>query len=228
MSEKKNYLNVVYNEQDRPFTSYPTKLSKYLFDTFDLKKGQSILDVGCGRGEFLYGFMLCGLVPYAVDQISLAKELYNEINFKNCDLSKDKLPYEDETFDVVFSKSVIEHFYYPEKILLEMKRVLKKNGKIITMTPDWELNFKNFYEDYTHRTPFSATSLKDFHLINGFSNIKVKKFKQLPILWKKKNLVTNMLRIFSEITRIMVPNYFKKYKWVKFSKEIILLSVATK
>ena len=30
-----------------------------------------------------------------------------------------------------------------------MNRVLKKDGKIVTMTPDWELNYKIFYEDYT-------------------------------------------------------------------------------
>ena len=29
------------------------------------------------------------------------------------------MPYEDNFFDVIYSKSVIEHFYYPEKILKE-------------------------------------------------------------------------------------------------------------
>ena len=61
-------------------------------------------------------------------------------------------------FDVIFSKSLVEHFYYPEKIYQEMHRVLKNGGIIITMTPDWEINYKTFYEDYTHRTPFSKTN----------------------------------------------------------------------
>ena len=56
-------------------------------------------------------------------------------------------------FDVIYSKSVIEHFYYPEKILKEAYRVLKPGGIIITLTPDWEFIYKSFYEDFTHRTP---------------------------------------------------------------------------
>ena len=105
-----------------------------------------------------------------------------------------------------------------------MNRVLKKDGIIITMTPDWEINYKIFYEDYTHRTPFSETSLRDIHLINGFKKVKILKFKQLPILWNN-NMILNIL---SELTRVLVPNYFRKFKWVKFSKEIILLSIAKK
>ena len=34
MTENKNYINVIYNKKDRPFTNYPDKLSKYLFDFF--------------------------------------------------------------------------------------------------------------------------------------------------------------------------------------------------
>ncbi len=228
MTENKNYINVIYNKKDRPFTNYPDKLSKYLFDFFRLSEKDKILDVGCGRGEFLNGFMNCGLEPYAIDLSDISKKTYPNINFKYCDLLNEPIPFEDEFFDVIFSKSLIEHFHYPEKIFKEMNRVLKKNGKIITMTPDWEINYKNFYEDYTHRTPFSETSLRDFHLINGFKDVEIYKFKQLPILWKQKNLQNSILNFFSEITRIIVPDYFKKYKWVKFSKEIILLSIAKK
>ena len=59
MTENKNYINVIYNKKDRPFTNYPDKLSKYLFDFFRLSEKDKILDVGCGRGEFLNGFMNC-------------------------------------------------------------------------------------------------------------------------------------------------------------------------
>jgi SAM-dependent methyltransferase len=224
MKEKKDYLKIVYNEKDRPFTVYPNKLAKYIFDNFNLRAKQNILDVGCGRGEFLNGFMLCGMKPYGIDQSNIAKKKYKNIDFKFCDLENKKIPYKDEFFDVIFSKSVVEHFYYPEKIFQEMNRVLKKDGIIITMTPDWEINYKIFYEDYTHRTPFSETSLRDIHLINGFKKVKILKFKQLPILWNN-NMILNIL---SELTRVLVPNYFRKFKWVKFSKEIILLSIAKK
>ena len=99
------------------------------------------------------------------------------------------------------------------------------------MTPDWDYNYINFYEDFTHRTPFTLTSLKDIQLINGFRNVKVQRFKQLPILWKndEDNTYKNFfLDLLSEITRIVTPRNMKKYKWVRFSKEIMLLSIAEK
>ena len=59
---KKDYVEVVYNEQDRPLTGYPGKLTRHLVDSYGLQPGQHLLDIGCGRGEFLRGFMDCGLV----------------------------------------------------------------------------------------------------------------------------------------------------------------------
>jgi SAM-dependent methyltransferase len=228
MSEKKNYLDIVYNEKDRPFTDYPDKLAKYIYDKFSLKNYNNILDVGCGRGEFINGFSKCGLEVFGIDQSDTAKKNYNNINFKSCDLMKEKIPFDDKHFDIIFSKSLVEHFYYPEKIFQEMYRVLKDDGVIVTMTPDWEISYKTFYEDYTHRTPFSKISLKDIHEINGFKDVKIFSFKQLPLLWNTRGILSDVFKILSELTRIFVPDYFKKFKWVKFSKEIILLSVAKK
>ncbi len=231
MNSKNEYLEVIYNQEERPFTEYPNKLSKHLFEIFKLKKNQKIIDIGCGRGEFINGFISCGMEGFAVDQSLIAKSHFPKINLKQCNLDSEKIPFEDSFFDVVFSKSLVEHFYYPEKIFTELKRILKPGGKIITMTPDWDYNYINFYEDFTHRTPFTLTSLKDIQLINGFKNVEVYRFKQLPVLWnhdKNNTYKKFLLDLLSEITRIIIPENMKKYKWVRFSKEIMLLSVAEK
>ena len=48
----KNYIDVVYNDINRPLTDYPSKLSSFLYKKYNLKKGDKLLEVGCGRGEF--------------------------------------------------------------------------------------------------------------------------------------------------------------------------------
>ena len=86
---------------------------------------------------------------------------------------------------MIYSKSLIEHFYYPEKIFKEAYRVLKPGGIIITLTPEWKYIYKTFYDDYTHRVPFTKESLRDIHNIHNFKEVKVESFKQLPILFNK-------------------------------------------
>ena len=52
-----DYLKVVYSEENTPKTDYPDKLAEYLFQTYKMERGQKLLGPGCGRGEFLNGFI---------------------------------------------------------------------------------------------------------------------------------------------------------------------------
>lgn len=222
---QRDYVDVVYNEKDRPLTTYPARLARYLFERYNIKPGQKFLDIGCGRGEFLRGFIDCGVQGYGVDRSRAAEKYCPEADLRTADLENEKLPYPDNYFDVIYSKSVIEHFYYPEKLVQEMYRVLKPGGLAITLCPDWEFNIRIYFEDYTHRTPFMQSSLRDIQLIHGFENIQVERFRQLPILWG----IGGALLLVAELTRIISPSFLRNYsKWVRFSKEIMLLSSATK
>ena len=224
-SFKRDYVEVVYNEDDRPFTKYPKQLTQYLFNKYRIKKGQKLLDIGCGRGEFLSGFIECGVEGYGVDRSRLAEKYCLKADIKIADLENEPLPYPDNYFDVLYSKSVIEHFYHPEKLFLEMQRVLKPGGLAITLCPDWGFNFRIYFEDYTHRTPFMRSSLRDIYLINGFENVRVNYFRQLPILWGSGKFLFPL----AELTRIFAPTFLKPFsKWVRFSKEVMLIGVANK
>ncbi|MES2686077.1 MAG: class I SAM-dependent methyltransferase [Pseudomonadota bacterium] len=222
---QRDYVDVVYNEIDRPLTDYPARLARYLFDRYQMQPGQKLLDIGCGRGEFLGGFIACGALGHGVDRSRAAEKYCPDADLRIADLEKESLPYEDNFFDVIYSKSVIEHFYYPERLVQEIYRVLKPGGIVITLCPDWEFNYRIYFEDYTHRTPFMQSSLRDIQQIHGFENIEVERFRQLPVLWSQGSL----LLPFAELTRLLVPAYLKRHsKWVRFSKEIMLLSSATK
>jgi cyclopropane fatty-acyl-phospholipid synthase-like methyltransferase len=109
----KDYVALTYSQDRLPLTLYPGRLTRYLFDCFHLKAGDKLLDVGCGRGEFLRGFIDCGLIGFCVD-LSFSAESYCPNAILNIsDIENDGILYDDNSSDVVFSKSVIEHFYYP-------------------------------------------------------------------------------------------------------------------
>ena len=112
----------------------------------------------------------------------------------------------------VYSKSFIEHFYYPEQVFKEIYRVLKPGGNVITLTPSWVDNMKVFYEDYTHRTPFTKMSLNDIHKLEGFIDISIKNFIQLPLIWDNKDFKNNLLYYFSQLNKIFCWKFFKKKK----------------
>ena len=137
------YLETIYSENNTPFSKYPSKLINFLIKKADLKKNQKILELGCGRGDFINEFKNEGLETFGVDISDYSKTFFAGLNFSKVDMSKDKLPFEDNYFDVIYSKSFIEHFYYPDKIFQEAYRVLKKGGTIITLTPEWKYRFKS-------------------------------------------------------------------------------------
>lgn len=221
-SEKlaQNFLSATY--ENHRFTSYPRKLSQYLSHRFEITAGSAILDVGCGRGEFAKGFSLMGADVVGVDQ-GAKPNLLSEGEYVSADISK-ALPFEDFSFDFVFNKSVLEHFYFPENLALEIHRVLKPGGRVITMTPSWIHNQKGFFIDFTHRTPFTMESLSDLHRIVGFEDVEVEYFTQLPLVWR-----FDYLRSVTFLLRHLVPGYTSKSsKTIRFSKELMLLGVGTK
>lgn len=225
MNSNRDYVEVIYNETDRPLTSYPAKLASHLIERYELSEGSRLLEVGCGRGEVLKGFIDAGLIGHGVDMSPATSHYYPEVELKVTNLEQNQIPYDDGIFDVVYSKSLIEHFYHPERVVDEMFRVLRPGGVLLALTPDWDVNYRMFYCDYTHRTPFTAESLRDLLLIHRFTDVSVERFRQLPVVWKYPKVFLPL----TELTRWTSPRVLKPHsKWIRFSKEIMLLASAVK
>jgi SAM-dependent methyltransferase len=218
----KNYLSVVYDEKSHPYSDYPKHLCAHLFQSFELKKDMKMLEPGCGRGEFLNNFKDLGLNVVGVDISPECANFKNDFDIIICDVEKEELPFENDTFDVVFSKSFIEHLYYPENYLEEANRVLKPNGLLITLVPDWQSNYKIYFDDFTHRTPFTSIALKDAYNMYGFEEVNVFKFRQLPIVWKYP-----WLNYFCAIISPLIPVRTKN-KFLRWSRELMLIGVGKK
>jgi ubiquinone/menaquinone biosynthesis C-methylase UbiE len=218
----KNYLSIVYDDKSHPYTDYPKRLCAYLFQSFKLKKGMKMLEPGCGRGEFLNNFKELGLDVVGVDISPEAVNFDNGLDVKICDIEIEKLPFEDNVFDVIYSKSFIEHLYYPERYLEEAFRVLKPGGILITLVPDWESNYKTYFDDFTHRTPFTNIALEDAYKMYGFLKVNVFKFRQLPIVWKYPKL-----NYFCAAISPFIPVRTKN-KFFRWSRELMLVGVGVK
>lgn len=219
-----NYLNIAYNFKEKPYTDYPYKLCRYLLRRFNMKKGDKILDAGCGRGDFTKGFKDLDLRAYGLDIEDAKSELLKGIEVKYADIEKDKFPFASNTLDFVFSKSVIEHLKIPDNFIKEIYRVLKPGGRAIIMTPDWQSQMKIFYNDYTHVHPYTKIGLESLLKIFGFKDVSSEIFYQLPILWKFP-----CLKIFSRLLQIFGPvKKIHKNKFIRWSRELMVLGTGIK
>lgn len=115
-----------------------------------IKRTDRILDVGCGPGTITTGFIKYATegsvvgVDFAETVLEKARSLAAEANipiegpgsviFQYGDVLK-RLPFDDETFDVVYASQVFGHLPPPDQplqALAEIRRVLKKGGILAT------------------------------------------------------------------------------------------------
>lgn len=92
------------------------------------------LDLGCGIGQFSKRLMEYGyeVVSSDISDIALTKVKEFNKNIKKIDM-REKLPFLDNTFDVIFANLSIHYFSDNEtkELILEIKRILKTNGIFI-------------------------------------------------------------------------------------------------
>ena len=102
-----------------------------------LKKGQRVLDMGCGNGAVLKDFTKDYDI-HGVDISPLFVKQANKVGLKAKvhDLEKKPLPYQDKYFDVVFTSETMEHVVDTDWFLSEINRVLKKRGVLILTMPN--------------------------------------------------------------------------------------------
>ena len=104
------------------------------FKEIKLPEDAKILDVGCGSGTLAHFWKENGYDVTGLDMSDRSLEITSRkgVHCVKGDVTK-RLPFNDNTFDLVYSDGLLEHFIDPKPILEEIFRVSKK--KILTMVP---------------------------------------------------------------------------------------------
>jgi len=104
------------------------------FVATELSSDMSVLDLGCGDGWFVeslrqWGFDVTGIdpnLPHAETNYLQRKSAYES-------------GFDDDTFDCIICLETIEHL--ESRVYAEIKRILKKDGKLIVTTPKKRWNW---------------------------------------------------------------------------------------
>jgi 2-polyprenyl-3-methyl-5-hydroxy-6-metoxy-1,4-benzoquinol methylase len=221
----RDYLDVEYSENVRPSTGYPSLLAAHLASKWNLSAGQTLLDVASGRAEMSAGFTSLGLKVTALDASPEAERyaIQAGADFISGFIRPDApMPLAEASFDVIFCKSFIEHLREPISFAEDCFRVLKPGGKVLFLTPDWESNYRIFFDDVTHVTPFSTVTMQQLLELSGFESVTSYRFRQLPVTWRYPSM-----NMFSAAIAPFVPSRTTQ-KFLRWSRELMLCGVGWK
>jgi 2-polyprenyl-3-methyl-5-hydroxy-6-metoxy-1,4-benzoquinol methylase len=154
--------NILFGEKNSVLRFFLSPLKKFIRSTIVVPHGK-FLDVGCGSGKFLLTMKHLEMDCYGVEPGKMDGEFIkkHELKIYNGDL--EGAEYSNESFDVISLSWVFEHVSDPSKMLNELFRILKPNGKIILSVPQSKsLMFYLFKKNWG---PFRYTKTP-FHLFS--------------------------------------------------------------
>jgi SAM-dependent methyltransferase len=115
-----------------------------------------IVDLGCGAGHFAERldlakrFKRLTLLDGNHETVRVLKHTYaNVVEYK----APERMPFDNESVDFIHCSHMVEHLYHQElfQTILELDRVLKRNGVLVISAP---LYWREFYNDLSHVRPY--------------------------------------------------------------------------
>ncbi len=98
--------------------------------------GLDVLDVGCEEGQLLEPVAkknrVCGIDVNPAATRAVERGYLKAL----CASAEEKIPFDDASFDLVYSGECIEHVIDTDRYLSEIWRVLRPNGKLLLTTPN--------------------------------------------------------------------------------------------
>lgn len=186
------YTNFRYSTRKKPAA---TLLGVLIFQILILRKmmldrdyrhlprlpvgGGTLLDLGCGNGDFLQRAKTSGWNVVGVDPDPKAVARGVKLGLNVCQGGIEQFDAEKEVFDVITLSHVIEHVHDPVTVLKAAYRLLKPGGQIWIETPNIDSLGHHCYmknwrgiESPRHLVLFNQHSLKNALFVAGFRKIK--------------------------------------------------------
>ena len=176
-----------------------------------------ILDIGCGGGD---NAKILFKNNNTVDGITLSeielKEAQPFLRKGYIQNLESGLPHLTEKYDIVICSHVIEHIAYPEKLLRDIKSILKEDGKFIVALPN-VMHYKSRIEllkgnfssqesgiwDNTHLRWYTFLTAQKLLTENGFIIKKAWVSGEFPFLTVFKFIPSDIRKkMFNGLTKI--------------------------
>ena len=211
----------------------------------DVVSNLRVLEIGFGSGAVLFSLdTSCELYGIEISHSAIERATrkarvlgYKAFDFKLA--SNEALPYSDELFDVVFASHVVEHVEYDNKLMSEIRRVLRPDGVAVILIPiNEKYNDPNHYRRYTSSQFEKLSEDCSFRILHKLENellfhfVEKFYFEEYNYRWKifgpliamLFNFPTSVLpfRIYQLIDRVMISLGFlpRQYACVLAKRDV--------
>ncbi len=185
-----------------------TSLSENLVANKNKFINKKILDIGAGE------------IPF--------KDFYKDLDVTTCDIQNNTsgtidniievdnpLPFDDNSFEVIFLFDVLEHVKYDMKFLFECNRILKSNGIMVISVP-FMYRFHEIPHDYRRYTP---SGLEVIFNDSGFKIIELKNVGSF-VFTAQTMLLEHQVKINNLFRRIILKVVVKLLDFIKIRSDI--------
>ena len=146
-----------------------------------------MIDIGCGRGEWLRILKEHGLSALGLDLNESMVNFCRDQNLSaHASSAQEWLPQlNDKSLGLISGFHIIEHMRFQDlfEMIAQSYRVLAPNGLLILETPNPEnllVGSHTFYHDHTHRNPITPTSLTFLLNYHGFIDLELIRLNPYP------------------------------------------------
>ncbi|MEO1923664.1 MAG: methyltransferase domain-containing protein [Nautiliaceae bacterium] len=140
-------------------------------------RGKNVVDIGCGRGEFLSLLTQNGINAVGVETNPELCGYLTEKGFNVKNTDANTFLKNASGIDTITALEVIEHMdtSYLEEFIKLSYSALNKNGTVVfeTVNPLANTGLGNFYMDITHKKPLPPQMMAFWLEYAGFKNIKI-------------------------------------------------------
>ena len=196
----------------------------WLYRMSDIQDGMNILEIGCGNGALWMENMECipSHVHITLSDISegMLRDARNSINDERFSFScfnAEKIPFEDESFDVVYANHMLFYCENIDLVVNECRRVLKKGGKLICSTYS-RLHMKEITElvqEFNQEIMLSSDVLYErFGLDNGndilnryFESVQCIRYEDSIEINTSEPLINYIVSCHGNQNRILIDHY---------------------
>ena len=225
-----------HKDRDKYFYIQKENAKKYILPFIEIKKKinpeMRILEVGCRDGGVLFPFLEkgCHITGIDLSKTMLSKAIYQYSKYINEGRAKfiaadiHDFDANNDQFDIIILKDVIEHVYDHHRLIKILGKLLNDDGVIYFGYPPWQNPFGGHQQASDHKI---LSKLPYFHLLPGFlyfGIFKIFKDKKLQFLKATKETRITIegfrklikrkgLCIKAEKMYLINPIYEKKFGW---------------